>query len=683
MKSGYKCSVKRIAALAVMVCMLVFAGLAFTSVVNTNAEEAIGQGHVNYDVTGLRIRTSTSTSNSSNIITTVSGGFKFDIYGETTDDGDKWYDIGFYMGEIYKRGYIFAAYVTVDKRTDYKPDADFDEYLNQQGFPESYKEGLRQLHASHPNWVFVADHNGTDWNTMVQQQNVKTRSLVHKDNISSWKSMADGCYDWEKGEWYSFDSGGYVQASSELVQYVLDPRNFLNETYIFMFEGLSYDSSVQNKDGVDSVIDGSFMDGSSHNLDGYTYSALLMKAGEVSGVSPYHLATRIIQEQGYKGTGRQISGNVSGYEGYYNYYSQNAYASDGYTAVQNGLRYAKGTDTKTLRPWNTRYKAVVGGAINLGSWYINKGQDTLYYEKFDVVNYSHQYMTNVLAPKSEAKTSKKAYSETTLNNTAFKFIIPVYENMPDEVCAEPTGDGNPNNRLKSLSVEGYTFTPTFSLYTTEYDLIVENNVSKVTVKADALADNASVSGTGEHNLSVGNNKIVISVTAENGDVEEYTINIVRKATDSEPDNNPVEENGFTCTYDIDENNSIISGISVGSTASDVISNITFKNGCYGKISGADGKEKTSQKISTGDTFIVYTKDGREYKRYAVVIYGDINGDGEISSLDMLYIKRDVLEIKSLTGAYIKAADVNHDGLVNIIYMLYVKRQVLDIRYIEQ
>ena len=66
-----------------------------------------------------------------------------------------------------------------------------------------------------------------------------------------------------------------------------------------------------------------------------------------------------------------------------------------------------------------------------------------------------------------------------------------------------------------------------------------------------------------------------------------------------------------------------------------------------------------------------------------MIYGDINGDGEISSLDMLYIKRDVLEIKSLTGAYIKAADVNHDGVVNSIDMLYVKRHVLDIGYIEQ
>ena len=343
MKSGYKCSAKRIAAIGVMLCMLVLTCLTVISVLNTKAEESIGQGHVNYDVTGLRIRKGPTTNSS--IITTVSGGFKFDIYEETTDDdGDTWYGIGFYLNGSYERGYIYGGYITVDKRNDYKPDADFEEYLDSQGFPDSYKDGLRQLHAQYPNWVFVADHNGTDWNTMVEKQNVKTRSLVHKDNISSWKSTADGCYNWETGEWYSFDSGGYVQASSELVQYVLDPRNFLDDTYIFMFEALSYDSSVQNMSGVESIISGSFMDGSSHDLDGYTYPSLLMKAGEMSQVSPYHLATRIIQEQGYNGTGRQISGNVSGYVGYYNYYSQNAYASGGYTAVQNGLRYAKESD---------------------------------------------------------------------------------------------------------------------------------------------------------------------------------------------------------------------------------------------------------------------------------------------------------------------------------------------------
>lgn len=59
MKSGYKCSAKRIAAIGVMLCMLVLTCLTVTSVLNTKAEEAIGQGHVDYDVTGLRIRKGT------------------------------------------------------------------------------------------------------------------------------------------------------------------------------------------------------------------------------------------------------------------------------------------------------------------------------------------------------------------------------------------------------------------------------------------------------------------------------------------------------------------------------------------------------------------------------------------------------------------------------------------------
>ena len=102
--------------------------------------EEIDQGHVNYDVTGLRIRKGPTTNSS--IITTVSGGFKFDIYEETTDeDGDTWYGIGFYLNGSYERGYIYGGYITVDKRNDYKPDADFEEYLDSQGFPDSYKDG--------------------------------------------------------------------------------------------------------------------------------------------------------------------------------------------------------------------------------------------------------------------------------------------------------------------------------------------------------------------------------------------------------------------------------------------------------------------------------------------------------------------------------------------------------------
>lgn len=685
MKLRYKCTGKRIAALGVMACMMVLLFVAFTSVLNTKAEEIIGQGHVNYDVTSLRIRKAPV---SGDVITMVDGGFKFDIYEEVTvDSGDVWYSIGFNYNSTYTRGYVHSGYVTVDKRIDYSPDVDFESYLDEQGFPESYKAGLRTLHAMYPNWVFVADHTGTDWNTMVENQNYVGRSLVHKSYPSSWKSIADECYDWEKGEWYEFDSGGYVQASSELVQYALDPRNFLNDTYIFMFEGLSYDSSVQNIDGVDNIISGTFMENSSHYLDGYSYSTLLMQAGQISSVSPYHLATKIIQEQGVNGQGNSISGTVTGYEGYYNYYNIGAYASGGLTAVQNGLRYAKQVSADKnkiyMRPWSTRYKAVVGGAINLGSEYINKGQNTIYYEKFDVVNYSHQYMTNILGARSEATRAKKAYSEYLINNASFKFIIPIYNNMPEEVCEIPTGDGSPNNRLNNLSVDGYSLTPTFASYITEYSLIVDNGVAGVNVSAEALAGNASVSGTGYYGLNVGNNTITVTVTAENGDSQYYVIDIVRKDKEPVPDPEPQPgDDGFSTDYNIDHNDKIISKISVGSSADAVLNNISFANGCYGKIYRADNSERIDS-VATGDKLVIYKADGSIFDELYIAIYGDVNGDGNITSMDMLYVKRHVLGIRNLSDAYYKAADANRDGQISSMDMLYVKRHVLDIRYIEQ
>ena len=81
------------------------------------------------------------------------------------------------------------------------------------------------------------------------------------------------------------------------MKYALDPRNFLDDTYIFMFESLSYDSSVHNIDGVRNIISGTFMENSSHNLDGYDYASLLMYAGEVSKEA------HITLQKNYSGTG--------------------------------------------------------------------------------------------------------------------------------------------------------------------------------------------------------------------------------------------------------------------------------------------------------------------------------------------------------------------------------------------
>ena len=68
----------------------------------------------------------------------------------------------------------------------------FEASLNAQGFPESYKNSLRQLHAKYPQWRFEAQHTGLDWNTVIQNEAVLGRNLVHTGSISSYKSLAEG-----------------------------------------------------------------------------------------------------------------------------------------------------------------------------------------------------------------------------------------------------------------------------------------------------------------------------------------------------------------------------------------------------------------------------------------------------------------------------------------------------------
>lgn len=506
-------------------------------------------------VTGndVRVRTSTDTSSLSNVITKLYSGDQVTILDTVnTSDSYAWYHIGFNYNGNYTEGYITSQFVS--KNAEYTADTDFEAYLNSQGFPDSYKEGLRNLHSQYPNWVFTADHVSYDWNEVVDAESKTGRSLIYGSAVSSWKSLEPDAYNWETGEWYTFDSGGWVAASKALVAYALDPRNFFNSTNIFMFEKLSYNPSLQSESGVRSIINGTFMQNTGNIGDGtpleyegvtYTYPQAIMKAAQESGVSPYHLATRIIQEIGSSGASNSISGTVSGYSGYYNYYNQGAYATSDASAIINGLKYATYTDSATLRPWNSRMKSIIGGAKKIGVSYINKGQDTLYYEKFDLISpYWHQYMTNILAPRSESITSSKAYSDSMKASTALVFTIPVYQNMPESICAIPTGNGSPINLLKSLSVSNANLTPTFDYNTTNYDVIVDNSVTSIDVSAEAMVSTASISGVQTFGLNVGANTIHVVVTAENGDTKTYTINVVRQAN----------SNNFLSSLSVDHGN---------------------------------------------------------------------------------------------------------------------------------
>lgn len=485
-------------------------------------------GSCTADVLNVRSGAGTSYSKTG----TVSYGDSLTILSETTDSsGAKWYKIS--CGNV--TGYVSAAYVQLTSSgSQGSSDADFESYMTKQGFPESYKPYLRTLHEQHPKWIFTAQKLGVDWNTALKEECVVGRNLVHSSALASWKSMEKGAYDFNGGYWYGLD-GSWVAASKEIIMYYMDPRNFLNDTYIFMFENQSYDPSYQTESGVKTILADTFMSGSYTCPDTkkkYTYSQTFMDAAKKSGVSPYHLASRCRNEQGVNGAPQSL-GTVKGYENYFNFFDIQAYATSTMTAAEMGCKYAKTTNPTYLLPWTNQYKSIVGGSIFLGTGYITKGQDTLYLQKFDMVDggnglYYHQYMTCVFGQANEAISLKNAYSQDILNS-AMEFKIPVYNNMPDKLCPKPASSGDNNNYLNSLSVSGTSISPKFDKFTTSYTATVKAEISSVTINANPLGKSAKVSGKGKVSLKTGENTIKVTCTAASGVKRTYTIKITRKA----------------------------------------------------------------------------------------------------------------------------------------------------------
>lgn len=216
------------------------------------------------NASSLNVRSQAGTGYSA--VAKLSHGAGVTVINETTGtDGQRWYQIRFNQnGE--KTGFVLGSFLKFP--VNYTTDGNFESYLSAQGFPESYKVGLRQLHAQYPNWVFTAQQTNLDWNTVIQNESIVGRNLVSSGSISSWKSIADGAYNWDSGSWPGFDSSSWVAASEDIIRYYMDPRNFLDETYVFQFLNHSYDGSSQTKEGLQSLVSGSFLAGSTSAVSG-------------------------------------------------------------------------------------------------------------------------------------------------------------------------------------------------------------------------------------------------------------------------------------------------------------------------------------------------------------------------------------------------------------------------------
>ena len=338
-------------------------------------------------------------------------------------------------------------------------DSEFNEYLKAQGFPKAYRTKLKALHKKHPNWQFRAFDTGMKWTDAVSRiaksaqiesgasmkgssytsslwpDEEDAESVIYEtasgeielgdsDDINDYyREFADAYSDPQAAEnaWMSgsglvliesAEIGSWVKASKNTSAFFMDPRNFLTENRIYMFEDLSYDPDYQTKKAVAKILEPTKLPDC-----GFT-AKLFVNAGKKYNVSPVHLASRARQESGGGGV------SVNGSQGVYNPFNIGAYSS-----ASQGISYA------INKGWTTPKKAVYGGAAFIAKGYIGNGQNTIYFQRFDVTNGlsrvgTHVYMTNIRAPYFEATSTKTAYKSYGITKEALTFIIPIYKNMP-------------------------------------------------------------------------------------------------------------------------------------------------------------------------------------------------------------------------------------------------------------
>lgn len=582
-------------------------------------------------------------------------------------NGEQYYKI--YLN-YYSNNYVgYVKSIWINNCNEYTLDDNYGNSLRNAGFPESYILPLQKLHAMHPSWDFQVSKTNLDWGTVVAKETeTATQNLISFTNsldiVDKSLLSTDGAA-YNNGVYIQHQPGWYTP-SKQTVAFYMDPRNWLNEQTVFMFEQLSFNEPFHTEANVQSMLNGSFMQGSYlYNGQMWTYANTFVDVGRKTGVNSVHLASRVLQEQGDNGRGATINMNGGDGQTYYNHFNINASGSTVAQIVANALEVAK------RNGWNNPYPSILGGASIIAKEYINAGQDTNYYQKFNTINHSnlywHQYMQNIRALTSESRKTYNAYYNKGLINNSYTFKIPVYNNMPDATSLSISN--NTDNTLSSLSVSGCNLNPSFNSAATNYTCSVLNSVNQVTVTASKTSSYSSMTGDGVVVLNNPSTEVNVVVTAANGDKRTYKITINKVEPGKESPADIISSLGYN------NSNNMISGIELGTDSSNIIANIKNQYSLSSvEIKDKNGNVKSSGQIATGDQIIISSNN--QTVIFVVVIKGDINSDGKISISDLAMIKAKLLGTNNLNGAYYEAADINRDGKISISDLAMVKAHLL-------
>ncbi len=647
----------------------------------TSTDPGYNTGSYEARVNGLSIYARSEASTSSSLVATLAPGTELAIHGDKIYNSgciEGWYNVTFHKN---KNGYVCSKYV-VRKSEITASDASYEQELRNKGFTDGYLPYLVYLHQKHPNWVFNAVNTGYNWDEALSSEtpnkNFINYAYLYDDEIKPLYSNGE-----------TRESGWYF-TTTPVIAYYLDPRNFLTEKFIFMFEKQNYDygtdgKSSLNKNGASykkyysdlkSILSGTY-------LDTDYYINVFIEAGFENDVSPSLLASRVVQE----GTARESNPIISGtYEtiynghslkGLYNYYNINAVVSGGYDTTANGLAYACGSEcgfsNSYGRPWKTREAAIKGGADFIATGYIKEGQYTLYFQHFNTSptsSYglaSHQYQTNVLAPCDEGSNVYYAYLENGKMESRIEFDIPVYNNMPESVNLPIIA--STTNTLNNIKIDGVSI-ENFNKNLLEYTYYVGKDTKEVKIEVSKDDSLSRVTGDGKVTLNGDSTVVRIIVTAESGATRIYQITI-KKASDSKTLDQIV---GSLSTK---QSNGIMYNINPGTVVSTLVNSIKRASSTVTvTVTNSNGSSTSSTDLLKTGQKIKMTTSGGETRTYTISVTGDPSGDGKVTILDLLQVQKHLLGSTTLNNERLKSIDTNHDEKTSILDLLRVQKYIL-------
>lgn len=358
--------------------------------------------------------------------------------------------------------------------------------LIREGFPQDYAWQLAPLRLDHPTWQFVPlGISDLNWQAILDRECTPSWNLV---SYSKWAPEPWTEYGTANYTPYfaknakAYDSGAWYQASRAAVAYFMDPRNFLNELDVFMFESLEFNASAHTPEAVERALAGSFMANAVCNGGSRKFSEALMEVGRELGVSPVFLAARLRIEQGtgtVQGLGRigdslvelytngvdkvgnstvwgtaytkdgtrtkeVVRKGAKTYNGYYNLFNIGACGSGLFEIRYNAWREAASDEVcrRYCGPWVSQERSLRGGAIKIKERYLDTHRYTRYFQKFSVVPAAgafrwKQYMQNIAAPLKESRNTSAAYAAAGALEAPYRFVIPIYTAMPSRPSPDP------------------------------------------------------------------------------------------------------------------------------------------------------------------------------------------------------------------------------------------------------